>query len=228
MLCAEAGLIGLVATNAPAIMAVTGSRTRVLGNDPLAYGVPTAGDFPIVHDIAMSAVAGGKVTMAAERGQQVPLGWIIDSEGRATRHPQDYLSGGALLPLGNHKGYGIAVLIEVLAGALSGAAMGGEVVNWFSTPDTPTNTGHVVIAIDPAVFLPVDEFKRRVSAFADRLRSAPRVAGVERIYVPGEIEYENEKAARAEGLNLDGKIWNDLVAAGSELGRTAVPPLVSG
>jgi ureidoglycolate dehydrogenase (NAD+) len=227
LLCAEAGLIGVVATNAPPIMAVTGSRTKVIGNDPLAYGVPTGDSCPIVHDIAMSAVAGGKVTMAFERKQEVPLGWIVDSEGRQTQNPGDYVNGGALMPLGDHKGYGLAVLVEVLAGALSGAAMGGAVGNWFRSPDQPTNTGHVIVAIDPAAFVPVEQFFSRVAAFRDNVRNAPRAVGVQRIYLPGEIEHEREQLARREGLKLDAKIWSDLVAAATELGRDAAVPAVA-
>lgn len=226
LLCAEAGLIALVTTNASPVMTVTGSQGRVLGNDPIAYGITAGQAPPIVHDIALSAVAGGKITMAAERGQQVPLGWIVDKLGRPTQHPADYISGGALMPLGEHKGYGLAVLVEVLTGALSGAGMGSEVKSWVRHADQPTNTGHSVIAINPAAFGPIERFHERIAALCEEIRSAPRAPGVERIYLPGEIEHEHEQAARRHGLVLNDLIWSELVKTAVDSGREASIPTV--
>ena len=214
LMCAEAGYIGIVLTNAPLIMTVTGSRGRVLGNGPTAYGVPSA-TAPIVLDIAMSVVAGSIVSMAAQRGESVPEGWIVDPAGFPSTNPKDMLDGGALVPIGGHKGYGIALLGELLAGALSGAAMAAAVGG--PRPDglrvskgAPWNVGHAFIVLKVTPFMPLDLFKARVLALSQEIRNSPRAPGAERIYLPGEIEDEKERRQIADGIDFDEVTWRTL------------------
>jgi LDH2 family malate/lactate/ureidoglycolate dehydrogenase len=221
LMCAEAGRIGLILSNTAPIMAVTGSRGRVIGNSPLAFGAPRAQAPPFVLDIAMSRVAGGKVRMALEQGEQVPPGWIVDADGRPTTAPEDFLVGrGALLPMEDHKGYGLALMVDALAGALSGAAMAGQVGNWLYTPEAPTNTGFFLLAIDVRADGAFEGFQDRLRDLCDEVVSAPRAPSVERIYVPGELEHEREVAARAHGLHLRAEVWSALEEVAKRLGLT--------
>jgi LDH2 family malate/lactate/ureidoglycolate dehydrogenase len=207
--CAEAGLIGVFVSNCPPVMTVTGSRTRVLGNGPTAYGAPNPAGVPIVFDAAMSVVAGGRIQMARERRQPVPLGWIVDADGRATTDPEDFVNGGALVPVGDHKGYGLALFGELLAGVLSGAAMAAQIGSNL-TPERPTGTGHAAIAIDIKALMPPADFATRVAELARMIKSAPTADGVEAIQLPGELENREEVRSRQVGFELDEVIWSDL------------------
>ncbi len=221
LMAAEAGLISLVFSNAPRVMKVPGSRTAVLGNGPMAYGAPLPGDAPIVFDAAMSNVAGTKVIMARERGQKIPEGWLVSPEGSPTTDPEDFFRGGALVPLGGHKGYSLTLLGELLAGVLSGAAMASSIGAWRFDKANPTNTGHVVIALDIEAFMPLDEYAQRIAALCDEIRSAPKESPDARIMVPGEIERDNEEAARRNGIRFDHVVWDALRQLADRFGEQA-------
>jgi LDH2 family malate/lactate/ureidoglycolate dehydrogenase len=214
--CAEAGLIGLVFSNTPPIMAVPGASGRVLGNGPTAYGVPNPQGDPIVLDIAMSVVAGMKPLVAAQLGEAIPEGWIVDARGRPTTDPSAFASGGALLP-GGHKGYGLALLGELLAGALSGAAMASAIGGWVSRPERPTDTGHAFIALSVEAFMDLAEYAERVHRLIGEIHAAPGAAPGKHALVPGELEAAAERRALRDGLDLDGPTWAGLEALASEL-----------
>jgi LDH2 family malate/lactate/ureidoglycolate dehydrogenase len=222
LMCAEAGCIGLVMSNTPPIMAVTGSATRSIGNSPLSFGAPRAGAAPFVLDIAMSKVAGGKIRMAIQNGEQVPLGWILDPHGNPTTVPEDFLvHRGALLPMENHKGYGLSLMVETLSGALSGAAMLGGVRNWIYDPDKPSDTGYFLFVIDVSTTdSAFPDFSERLRALCDEITSSPRAPGVDRIFIPGEIEHDAEQRALAEGVELRAEVWDKLAAVAGDLGIT--------
>lgn len=218
-LAAEAGHIGLATSNASPIMAAAGSKGRAIGNAPLAYAVPT-GRFPLALDIAMSATAGMKVRLAAERGERIPLGWVLDADGEPTTDPGDYAAGGALVPLGGHKGYGIALLTEVLAAALSGAAMTSSVSTWLTDTATPTGAGHAFVVLDVECFLDRTEFYARMQGLIDELHALEPAPGAHEVLVPGELEHRSEQRARAHGLELERVIYDHLEATASALGLT--------
>lgn len=217
---AEAGCIGLATSNASPIMTAAGSKRKLLSNAPIAYAVPT-GRFPMALDIAMSTSAGMKVRLAAERGESIPEGWVVNAAGLPTTNPSDYLTGGALAPLGGHKGYGMALLTETLAGALSGAAMTRAVVPWLSDPGTPTNAGHCFVVLDVECFMARERFYERMHELIDELHAAEPVPGVDRVLVPGELEHDNEQRAATEGLELDCIIWDHLEAVATSLHLSA-------
>ena len=223
-MAAEAGFLGLSTSNASPIMTAAGSKQKVISNAPLAYAVPT-GRFPLALDIAMSASAGFKVRLAAERGDAIPLGWVVDADGVPTTDPAAYAAGGALSPVGGHKGYGMALLTETLAGALSGAAMTRGVVPWLVDTGTPTNAGHAFVAMDIECFAERADFYARMQALIDELHAAEPAPGVERVLVPGELEDERERAAVAHGLPLEPLIWHHLEAVAASLG---LGPLLTG
>jgi len=216
---AEAGCIAMVAANTPPIMAVTGSRARTIGNSPLGFGAPRTGGVPFVLDIAMSRVAGGKVRLALQRGAQVPFGWILDPDGEPTTEPADFLERrGALVPMEDHKGYGLSLMVETLAGALSGAAMLHGVGNWLYTPETPSDTGYFLMLIDASPDSLYDGVQARIGELCERISAAPLAPGAERILIPGELEAEHEMRALEGGLELPESAWAPLRALAVEIG----------
>jgi ureidoglycolate dehydrogenase (NAD+) len=147
-LAARAGLIGIAMANDIPSVAAPGSRRAVLGSNPLAYGVPTSGE-PILLDMATSSVAGGKVYAAHQRGEPIPDNWIIGPDGLPTTDGSLYPANAALAPMGGHKGYGIALLIETLSGVLTGSSITWQVGNWIWGDATkPTDHGAAFLAID--------------------------------------------------------------------------------
>ena len=219
LMCAEAGCIGLVMSNTPPIMAVTGSATRSIGNSPLSFGAPRSDGPPFVLDIAMSKVAGGKIRMAIQNSEQVPLGWILDPEGNPTTDPEDFLvRRGALLPMENHKGYGLSLMVETLAGALSGSAMLGGVRTWIYNPETPSDTGYFLFVIDVSAEGAFPDVADRVRDLCAEITSSPRAPGEERILIPGELEHDLEQRALEVGVEVRAEVWDKLAAVAGDLG----------
>ena len=218
-LAAGQDMIGLaMANDAPSVTA-PGARGRVTGSNPFAYAVPTGEGDPILLDMATSTVAGGKVAAAHALGQPIPDGWLVDDDGRPTTDPAAFLRGGALTPMAGHKGYGLALMIESLAGVLTGAALTRQVLSWIADdPARPTGHGAAFVAVDVAAMMPIDEFKRRVDGLCREVRAAPRAEGSDRIYLPGEIEWERRRQALAEGIVLPDDVLASLAALADELG----------
>lgn len=222
----EHGMIGFASTNAPPVMAPWGGMAQSIGNNPVAFAVPTRTPPAIVLDMSMSRVAGGRVRLAAKKGERIPDGWIVDKHGVPSTDPAD-LPDGALLAEG-HKGYGLAVIVEALCGALSGAAMLSEIPNWLFQPTKATNTGHAFIAMDIDHFVDVDEFLDRIETMRAELHAVPPAAGVERVLLPGDIE-AGLSERRAEGLPIPAEVHADLLELGRRYGidtgviTTAIP-----
>lgn len=214
-MAAAEGMVGFASCNAPPVMAPWGGRVQAIGNNPIAFAVPTRKPPAIVLDMSMSRVAGGKVRLAAKKGERIPDGWIIDQHGVPTTDPNE-LPKGALLAEG-HKGYGLAVIVEVLCGALSGAAMLSELPNWLFEPTRATNTGHAFMAIDVAAFVDRESFLDRVEAMRDELHAVPAAAGSDGVLLPGEIEGAAVER-RSRGLPVPPEVIADLVALGWRYG----------
>ncbi|MGI6557416.1 MAG: Ldh family oxidoreductase [Limnochordia bacterium] len=212
MMAARQDMIGIAWSNGPPVMAPWGGRVAAIGNQPLAIAAPTKGQ-PMVLDMAMSVVSGGKVRLAAKTGQKIPKDWIVNKYGRASEDPND-LPEGALLPLG-YKGYGLAVMGEVLCSVMTGAGILSEVLNWLFNPTKATNTGHVMAAVDIAHYISVDDFKDRMDQMRNELVNCPKAEGVDRIYVPGEIESELE-TVRRKGFAVSEAVFRDLQQLAAE------------
>lgn len=212
----EKGLIGVATSNAPPNMAPWGGKERFLGTNPLAVGVPSRRWRPLVLDMATSVVARGKIILAAEKGEPIPLGWAIDPEGNPTTDARAALLG-AVLPFGGPKGSAISLLLDVLSGVLSGAAYGRH-LKTLEDPVNRQNLGHFFLAIDPEWLMPMDEFFDRIDDLIGQLRSSPPAPGVERVLAPGEIEYDNLERAKANGIELDEEVFRALRDLGQELG----------
>lgn len=217
-----AGCITLVATNASPAMAPWGGREKRVGTNPWSIAVPVAGRVPLVLDIANTAVARGKIYLARQRGEAIPKGWALDADGVPTTDAERALAG-LVAPMAAHKGYGIAVMMDMLAGVLSGSAFGAAVHGPYE-PAAPSGAGHLVIALDIKAFMPLAEFEARAAQLVDELKSTPRAAGVDEIFYPGEIEARNAENAARDGLVLPRKTCADIEALAGELG-VAIEPL---
>ncbi|MBI2843449.1 MAG: Ldh family oxidoreductase [Armatimonadetes bacterium] len=218
LMMTKENMIGIAMSNAAITLAVTGAAGRVIGNNPFSFATPAGEERPILLDIGMSVAAGGKINLARDEGRSIPLGWLIDSLGNPTTDPGDFARGGAMLPFGGHKGYGLALMIETLASVLTGAAITKDIGYWYKDVSEPCNVGSMFIAIDVGMFMPIDEYKTRMDHLIRLIRSAPRAPDVERIYLPGEIEQEKEDHARAEGVSVSDITIDSLRELASDLG----------
>ena len=218
-LAAREGLIGLsMANDIPSVVA-PGSRGAVTGSNPIAYSVPVAGNRPLLLDMSIATVAGGKVYAARERGDPIPENWIVGPDGRPTTDPSMYPALGALMPAAGHKGYGLALLIETLAGVLTGAGFTWQIHSWM-TDDLAAPTGHgaAFVAIDADAMMPAGAFGRRMMALVDEIHAAPKADGSERIYVPGEMEWERFDRAMQDGVRLPPDVVASLREAAALVG----------
>jgi LDH2 family malate/lactate/ureidoglycolate dehydrogenase len=197
----HADMIGMALTNAPANMPPAGGRSRYFGTNPLALGVPCGEERPIVLDMATSVVARGKIVMAQKEGKAIPPGWAIDEYGIPTEDAAAALRG-AVLPMAGYKGAGLALMIDALCGVLTGAAFGAHIVDLYSDGAAQQDVGHFFMALAIDTFMPVEMFKARMDMFVREVRDQPRQPGVERILLPGELEYEMAEHSRREGVML--------------------------
>ncbi len=211
-------MIGIASTvSASNIMAPWGSRTPLLGNNPIAYAIPAGEEQPIVLDMATSVVARGKIMVAATEGRPIPAGWAIDREGRPTTDPRAALEG-LVLPIAGPKGSGLSLVYGILGGLLPGADFGRQVGSMFGQPDQPQSVGHFFQAIDIAAFRPVAEFKAELDQAIRDFKAAERVPGVEEILLPGEPEARHRARALREGILLGAGVVAELDEVGRRVG----------
>ena len=213
----EHDMIGYAATNAGPSMFPFGGRDLVMGNNPIAYAIPAGREHPLVLDMAMSMSANSRVSIMGRLGQPVPAGWILDEYGQPTTDASALDRGGAGVSIGGPKGIGLAQVVDALAGVLAGTAFGPDVFR----PDKDGQlgpTGHIFHAIDIAPFMPVQEFKDRMDEQIRLLHEATRVEGVERIFVPGEMEWESFAEANLKGVPLLEVVVNDLNSLAVQVG----------
>jgi ureidoglycolate dehydrogenase (NAD+) len=192
---AEAGCIGIATTNTPPLMAPWGGFLPFLGTNPISIAVPAGEEPPVVLDMATSAVARSKILVAGKAGTKIPLHWALDASGKPTEDPQAGLKG-TMAPMAGHKGFGLALMVDVLSGVLSGAASGPEVGDVFRYDAGPQNVGHFFQAIDLRRVGNTDAVRRHMDELIRRLRAAPPAPGTDRIRVPGDIERETAAARR--------------------------------
>jgi len=193
-LAAKENLIGLATSNAGVWLAPTGGLTPTFGNNPLGVGIPAMRNPSIVMDISMSVAAKGKIGLHLADGNPLPMGWIFDRFGRLSIDPSD-LAAGLGVPMGGHKGYGLTVVLETLAGILTGAGFCRD-HRRERMRQGPPDLGHLFMAINPELFMPIAEFKSRVDSMVEQVKSGERAENVSELLLPGEIEMR----ARAENL----------------------------
>ena len=207
----QAGMVGLAMCNHYPNVAPFGSRERVMGTNPIAWAVPRASGFePIVVDFATSAVAEGKLRVARAKGETVAPGLIIDSEGRPSQNPLDFYDGGALLPFGGHKGYGLSLMVELLGGGLSGAAPS-------ILPEFAGSNGTVMIALNISAFIPLEQYIAQVEAFCLRIKAAAPAEGFSEVLLPGEPELRTRQHRLTEGIPIPETTWQEFRSLAGEL-----------
>jgi len=224
LMALKADMIGICLTNSQPLVAHTYGRTAVVGTNPIALAAPSYKQYPFVLDMATSAVAYGKIQLHEKKKKNIPVGWGIDEEGRITDDPSKIKPGGrgALLPLGGleitsgYKGYGLAILVEILCSILSG----GKFLTQVGGPAKPEPTGvtHFFMAIDIEAFRPVLDFKQQMDSMIELLKTSPLATGQNEILIAGEREFEYTKFNEKHGVPLIRPIVNDLIAEGEKIG----------
>ena len=211
-------MIGIAMTNTPPVMVPTFGKERRLGSNAMSFAAPTDKEPPYVLDMASSAVAVGKLEIARRKGEPIPHGWAIDGDGNPTSNPNSYWEGGGLLPLGssvelsNHKGYGLAILVDILSGVLSGAGFGAILSR------ETLEMSHFFGAISIEAFRPVDEFKTMMDDMLATLKATPTLEGGERVLVPGQREHEAFLERSRLGIPLHPNVVENLAELARELG----------
>jgi LDH2 family malate/lactate/ureidoglycolate dehydrogenase len=200
---AAAGMIGVAAANTRPLMPAPGGARAAVGNNPLAFGIPRAGGEPLVLDMALSEAALGKIRLAAAEGRAIPPTWATDADGVATTDPAAAIAG-LLLPAAGHKGYGLALIVDVLTGVLSGGSSGAAVRGLYADTAVPNDCAHFLLALDAARFAGGDGegFARRVAQLAAEVTAPPTAPGIERLLVPGQLEAERRAASARDGIAL--------------------------
>jgi len=215
-LAAREGLIGLCTTNGRVILAPTGGLTPTFGNNPLGVGVPAKHHHPILLDIAMSVAPRGKIGLQLAEGKPLLPGWILDRFGHPSTDLAD-LAAGLGVPIGGHKGYGLALVMEVLAGALTGAGFcsdhGREQMRQSANPP---DVGHFFMAIDPEIFMPLADFTSRVDQMIEQAKTAERAEGVDEIFIPGEAELRAREQNIQKGVPLRPVTYRALLKHGGK------------
>jgi LDH2 family malate/lactate/ureidoglycolate dehydrogenase len=198
-----------------------GGLDMLLSTNPIAAAIPAGDEQPVILDMATTVAAYGKVKTKALRGETMPEGWMVDREGKPLTDPKR-ADEGMLLPLGGmeagYKGYGLALIIGLLAGTLGGAAMGRQVIDFNHDDSSVTNTGQAIAAINIAAFGDIGGFKTRVDGLIRDLRGSSRMPGVERILVPGERSHETRAIRTANGIPIDPALLRGLDRLAHELG----------
>lgn len=200
-MAADAGCLGYCTTNAGIAMVPPGGREKVVGLNPLAWAAPTARPWSFNLDMATSVVAGSKLGMALERGEKIPFGWAVDSDGNPTDDPKKGLEGG-LLPLGGPKGYGLSVMLDIMAGVLSGGRFGRGLGT--------KGSAQLYLALDIEHFLPLDEFTARMEQLIEQVKGSALAPGSTGIFFPGELEYNLKQDRLRNGLPLDQFVRSEL------------------
>ena len=202
LMAAEQGFASMICSNASVTIAPTGGAETKLGNNPLGFGVPNPGGRPVILDMAMSVVARGKIRAALAKRQAIPDTWATDRDGKATTDPKAALDG-FLLPFGGYKGYGLALIVDLLAGVLSGAAYLEHVNSWLEDPEKPGNLGHFFLLIETRVLGSTEWLAQRVADFDAIIHGTTRADPSVPVRLPGEIELERLERHRREGVAMD-------------------------
>lgn len=193
-----------------------GGLDMLLSTNPIAVAIPTAEEAPIVLDMATTVAAYGKVKAKAQRGEMMPEGWMIDRQGQPLLDPKRS-EEGFLMPIGGYKGYGLSLVVGLLAGTLNGAAMGRSVIDFNHDDHSVTNTGQAIAVIDPSAFGDVGEFKARVDQLVRELRGSERMPGVDRIWLPGEQSEAKRTTYERDGIPIAPALLTQLNTVSAQL-----------
>jgi len=218
----DAGMISFAFTNASRGMPPWGGREAFLGTSPFAAAAPSGMELPFDLDMSPAVAARGKIRRAARRGQKIPLGYALDKHGQPTTDPNAALDDGVVLPIGGPKGSAISMLMDIMGGVISGAAFGGDVRNQFLDYDQPQNVGHFFMAMKPDLFVPKDEYLKRMDKLVQRVHAVKPAEGFDEVIMPGETERRLEASRRRTGLPYHAK---EIAALQKEAATAGLPPL---
>ena len=212
---ARAGMVGMAMANAGPAVAPYGGRDRVLGTNPFAWAMPRGeGRDPLSFDIATAGIAGGKLLVARDKELEIAPGLIVDAQGAPSQDPNDFFSGGAILPFGGHKGNGITILAQMLGRALAGMGATGF--------DGPAGAnGPIIIALDISAFSAIDQFTNEVNAEGETITHSAPAEGFDEVLLPGDIELRMKQERMANGIPIPDATWHDIAALAKELGVPA-------
>jgi LDH2 family malate/lactate/ureidoglycolate dehydrogenase len=213
---AEHDCVGIVLSNTRPLMPAPGGAEALVGNNPIAVALPSAGEFPVEADMALSATAMGKIRLAAAAGERIPGDWAIDAEGRSTTDPAAAIKG-MLLPAAGPKGFGLAFVIDLLCGGLSDGAVGAEVRPLYGDPTQPYRCAHFFLAIHVGHFPVAEGLAERVRQQAARVSACKRSPGVDRVYAPGELVFATRQASGGV-CRLDAPTVRSLVETAARVG----------
>jgi len=214
MMALPHGMVGISMTNAYPLQPPTFGKKAMIGANPMAVAIPAGTEAPFVLDMSTSTVAFGKLEIANREGTAMPHGWALDKDGNPTTDPRAGMEGRTLLPLGGtrelggHKGYGLALMVEILCGVLSGAAFGLAFVE--QGLEVPMNLGHFFGAISLQAFSQVERFKEGMDDMLSALKVSSPAQGQERVYTAGELEYLCERERRQKGIPLNHVVADNL------------------
>jgi LDH2 family malate/lactate/ureidoglycolate dehydrogenase len=222
LLALEENMIGIVMTNASALVAPTFSIERLLGTNPICVAIPAGRESPFVADMATTTAANGKLEILQRKNQQAPEGWIQDKDGHISTNPHELKAGGALLPLGgdkehgSHKGYALGAIVDIFSGVLSGANYGPWVPPFPAYVPIPENMpgkgiGHFFGAMRIDAFRNAEEFKKDMDQWLKRFRNAKPASGFDQVLVPGDPERLMETDRRKTGVPLMNAVVEDLL-----------------
>ena len=209
MMALERDMIGYTTTNTPPMLAPWGGITPSYGNNPISYAIPAGEEWPLVLDMAMSVAAKGKIRLAALKNEPIPEGWAMDKDGEPTTDAQAAIDG-LLLPIAGYKGYGMALVHDILSGVLSGGLFGTDALKMQSDRMAVPGYCHFFMALDTGHFMPVAEFKGRVDRMIRMMRGSRLARGQSRIYMPGEIEFEIHRQRTREGIPYSKEVIGQL------------------
>jgi LDH2 family malate/lactate/ureidoglycolate dehydrogenase len=216
MKIAREDMVGICSMNTSPVMAAHGSRRPTLGTNPLSIAVPSSSGRPVVLDMATSNQARGKIILAAKNNDPIPEGWAITAEGLSTTDAKEALKG-SVLPLGGPKGSGLAIMLDILTGVLTGAEFGARMPRMYDDPQ-PQRVGHMFSAISVEAFMPTSEFLSRMDQKERETREGPPAPGFERVSMPGDGTHERIARHREEGIPLTDEVYADLLAAAERYG----------
>jgi len=211
-------MIGIAMSNAGPAMAPWNSVTPYLGTNPLAFAAPGGIEGGIVLDMATSQVAGSRVLLAMRAGLEIPPGWATDLRGRPTRDARVAWEG-LMMPLGGYKGYGLALMVEILCGIMSGSSFGPHLYDSTRGAYVAHDIGHFFLAIEIEAFMPLAVFQKRLEQCVDEIRACSPLEGTGSVYVPGDIEAASEILRAEEGIPIPGYLLHELRKLGTEVGE---------
>jgi LDH2 family malate/lactate/ureidoglycolate dehydrogenase len=214
---AERGFLAIAMSTAPPTMIYFGGRTRAVGTNPIAFAVPRPDGPPIVVDMATSATARGKIILSNRLGKDIPPGWAVDAEGKPTTDAAAALLG-SVVPFGGPKGSGLAMMIDLFAGALVGGLSGPDIGDMYEDYTRPQHVSHLFLVLNPDGWVGKEAFDEHVAEFVKRVRTLPPADGVDRILLPGELEHGRWEEAERNGAVLESIVFDDLNDIAAELG----------